>query len=61
MTNSDHQRLHDHVQTQSRRALLHCQRCGVAYEKKRCRVGESKFCGNECRLAALHEGNRKTR
>lgn len=59
LTNADHQRLHDWPWTKSQRVTLRCQRCGASYEKKRSRVTESKYCGNECRLRALHEGNRK--
>ena len=57
---SDHPSLHpDWPQHQWSRVNLVCHWCGVEYEKPRHRRNESKYCGNTCRLAALHQGNKK--
>lgn len=58
MSNSEHQQLHDFRQKQSRRVSLICQRCGAAYERKRYRAAESRYCSNACRFASLHEARR---
>lgn len=57
MSNAEHQRLHDHldVMRPKRTVELTCQRCGVTYERKPSRAETSKFCGNTCRLEALHQ------
>lgn len=59
LTNEEHQKLHDHPQTRSRRVAKTCQHCGAEYEIKRSRSDSSKYCSNDCRLTALHKGNRK--
>lgn len=61
LTNAEHQRLHDHLGVQHRPTVvaLVCSRCDVTYEVKPSKAATSKFCSKECRLAALHEGNRK--
>lgn len=62
LTNTEHQRLHDHLGVQHAPALvpLTCRRCGGQYAVKPSKASESKFCSNACRLAGLHESNRKT-
>jgi len=55
LSNTDHQLLHDHPQTHSRRVALSCERCGETYEVKRSKATMSRYCSNACRLAALHE------
>lgn len=58
---SEHAKLHpDWPQHQRSRVSLICHRCGQGYEKPLHRLGESKYCSNECRLVALHDGNRST-
>lgn len=58
---SEHAKLHpDWPQHQRSRVSLICHRCGQGYEKPLHRLGESKYCSNGCRLAALHDGNRRT-
>lgn len=58
VTRSEHRQLHGPTVVSSR-VTLTCEWCGNAYEKKRSRVKDSRFCSNSCRLTALHEGNRK--
>lgn len=62
LTNAEHQRLHDHLGVQHAPSVvtLACRRCGTQYTVKRSKASESKFCSNTCRLAALHEANKKT-
>lgn len=55
LTNAEHQKLHNHVQTRSRRIVKTCERCGTQYEKKRGRAAESKYCGNSCRVPAMRD------
>jgi hypothetical protein len=50
---------HEHHPQPKRRVRLTCNWCGREYEKKQSRARESKYCCNECRLKALHKGNRK--
>lgn len=59
----EHAKLHGEptcIRQRSQRVDLVCQRCGKPYQVQPYKVGESRFCSNGCRLAALHEGNRKT-
>lgn len=62
LTNADHQRLHDHLNVQHAplTVSLKCQWCGALYETKPSRATTSRFCSNACKLAAVHEANRKT-
>lgn len=50
---------HVHHPQPKKRVQLVCNWCGKEYEKKKSRASESKYCCNECRLKALHEGNKK--
>lgn len=59
LSNSEHQGLHDHPQSQSRRVAKTCQHCGAEYEIKKSKAASSRYCLNSCRMAALHRGNRK--
>lgn len=61
LTNAEHQRLHDHLGVQHAPVViaLTCERCGATYGRKHSKAAESRFCSNTCRLAALHEANRK--
>lgn len=59
---SKHAELHpDWPQHRRSRVTLTCHRCGNRYERKAGRANESRYCGNGCRLAALHDGNRKVK
>ena len=61
LTNTEHQRLHDHlgVQHTPRTIELVCDWCGLTYKTKPSRASTSRFCSNACKLASMHEGNRK--
>lgn len=59
VTNAEHQRLHNHIQTRPRRIAKACDRCGAAYHVKASKATQSRYCSNACRLAALHQGNRR--
>lgn len=55
-----HQERHaDRLIFRRSRVDLVCRRCGARYERTTSRARSSLFCSNACRLAALHEGNRK--
>lgn len=61
MTNAEHQRFHDHLDVMREPVMVEvfCQLCGAACRRKPSRAAITKFCSNECRLVALHEGRRK--
>lgn len=61
MTNSDHQKLHEHLVRPSTRVTLDCRCCGKPYTTKASRAETSHFCSNACKLIVIHEGNRKRR
>lgn len=59
----EHAKLHGEpswIRARSQRVDLVCQRCEKPYQVQPHKARESRFCSNVCRLAALHEGNRKT-
>lgn len=59
LTNTEHQRLHNHIQTQSKRVQLICKHCGAAYEQQRYRAQTSNYCSAACRLEVQHEAARR--
>lgn len=63
LTSDEHAKLHhgeSWVRARSRRVELTCERCSEPYQVQPYKARESRFCSNACRLAALHESNRKT-
>lgn len=60
----EHAKLHGEptwIRQRSQRVDLICQRCEKPYQVQPWNAKRGRhFCSNACRLAALHEGNRKT-